>query len=94
MKTFLSAVFMIAVLFFMDGCKKQSPSPAAPPTEVNAAALASGEQTICPVMGAPVDKNIFIEYQGKKVYFCCTQCKGEFEKNPENYLTKLPQFKK
>ncbi|HBG26482.1 MAG TPA: YHS domain-containing protein [Phycisphaerales bacterium] len=43
-------------------------------------------------MEAPIDKNVFVEYQGKKVYFCCEQCKGEFEKNPEKYLDKLPQF--
>jgi YHS domain-containing protein len=99
MRTFLSAVFMITVLFFIDGCKKQSP----PPTPTNSvsqtqpaapAVAAAAEQTICPVMGGAIDKNVFVEYQGKKVYFCCTQCKGEFEKNPEKYLSKLPQFAK
>jgi YHS domain-containing protein len=52
------------------------------------------EQTICPVMGGPIDKNIFVEYKGKKVYFCCPSCKGQFEKDPEKYLSKLPQFQK
>ncbi|MGD0784866.1 MAG: YHS domain-containing protein [Sedimentisphaerales bacterium] len=99
MRTILSAVFMITVLFFVNGCKKQS-SP--PPTSSPAAnsvtqtqPAASAEQTICPVMtGNPIDKNVFVEYKGKKVYFCCTQCKAEFEKNPEKYLSKLPQFAK
>jgi len=45
-------------------------------------------------MEMPIDKNIFVEYQGKKVYFCCGQCKAEFEKEPEKYISKLPQFKK
>lgn len=55
---------------------------------------AAGEQTVCPVMGGPINKDIFVEYEGKKVYFCCPSCKGEFEKDPAKYLSKLPQFQK
>jgi YHS domain-containing protein len=97
MRTFLSAVFMITVLFFMDGCKKQTSQPLTPPSSANSvtkAEPASGEQTMCPVMGGPIDKKVFVEYLGKKVYFCCAACKGDFNKNPEQYISKLPQFKK
>ncbi|MHC4621769.1 MAG: YHS domain-containing protein [Planctomycetota bacterium] len=52
------------------------------------------EQTTCPVMGGPINKDFFTVYNGKKVYFCCPGCKPEFEKNPEKYLAKLPQFNK
>ena len=52
-----------------------------------------GKQTTCPVMGLAINKEIFTVYKGKKVYFCCPGCKPEFEKNPEKYLAKLPQFK-
>lgn len=52
------------------------------------------EQTTCPVMGGPIDKNVFIEYQGKKVYFCCPACVDTFKANPEKYISKLPQFAK
>ncbi len=61
------------------------------PTVENA--VSAGEQTTCPVMGSAINKDIFTEYKGKKVYFCCAGCKPEFEKNPEKYLGKLPQFK-
>ncbi len=50
-------------------------------------------QKICPVMGGAINKDVFTMYKGKKVYFCCPGCKPEFEKNPEKYLAKLPQFK-
>ena len=50
------------------------------------------EQTLCPVTGNPIDKSVFIEYQGKKVYFCCTDCIKPFKENPEKYVAKLPQF--
>ena len=52
------------------------------------------EQTTCPVMdGNKIDKNIFVEYEGKKVYFCCPDCKAKFEADPQKYIAKLPQFK-
>jgi YHS domain-containing protein len=98
MRIFLSAILLITVLFFIDGCKKQSSPPPSTPPAANSVSqaepAAAGEQTMCPVMGGPIDKKIFVEYMGKKVYFCCEQCKGNFEKNPEKYLPKLPQFKK
>jgi Cu(I)/Ag(I) efflux system membrane fusion protein len=50
------------------------------------------EQTTCPVMGGKIDKQYVIKYKGKKVYFCCPGCETEFLKNPEKYLSKLPQF--
>jgi Cu(I)/Ag(I) efflux system membrane fusion protein len=65
-----------------------------PETEAKEVASAIIEQTTCPVMGGAINKDIFTEYKGKKVYFCCPGCKPEFEKNPEKYLVKLPQFNK
>jgi YHS domain-containing protein len=51
------------------------------------------EQKTCPVMeGNAIDKNVFVEYKGKKAYFCCADCKAKFLANPEQYLSKLPQF--
>jgi YHS domain-containing protein len=58
-------------------------------------AAASVEQTTCPVMdGNKISKNVFVEYKGKKVYFCCEDCKGKFLAEPEKYIAKLPQFAK
>ena len=59
------------------------------------AAAAEIEQTTCPIMdGNKIDKNVFVEYKGKKVYFCCADCKAKFEADPEKYIAKLPQFAK
>jgi len=46
-------------------------------------------QEYCPVMGGKIDKNVYADYEGKRVYFCCTSCKQEFMKNPEKYIKKL-----
>ena len=52
------------------------------------------EQTTCPVMGGKINKNIFVEHKGRKVYFCCGGCEGKFKADPEKYISKLPQFQK
>ena len=62
-------------------------------TKAETAVAEATEQTTCPVMGNPIDKTLFVEYKGKKVYFCCKGCIAEFNKDPEKYLSKLPQFK-
>lgn len=44
---------------------------------------------INPVCKIPVQKSAakhVLEYQGKKVYFCCDGCKVSFEKEPEAYM--------
>ena len=65
------------------------PAAAAAPAQPTAQ---TAEQTNCPIMGGPINKDIFVEYQGKKVYFCCKGCPDTFLANPEKYLSKLPQF--
>ena len=83
---------LVVALIALTACKKKSePAPSEQIEEI-AAELKAVEQTICPVMEGPIDKNIFTEYKGKKVYFCCDACKQKFEEKPEEYLAKLPQF--
>jgi len=74
---------------------KAEPKPGAmtmpmPAKEIAAAA----EQTTCPIMNMAIDKKVFVEYKGKKVYFCCPGCEDKFNAEPEKFLAKLPQFKK
>ena len=46
-------------------------------------------QTKCPVIGGFVNKRVFADYQGKRVYFCCPPCVRSFQKEPEKYITLL-----
>jgi len=82
------------------GCQKQTPAAPvkttakAPEATPGQPAAQVAEQTTCPVMGGAIDKTIFVEYKGKKVYFCCKGCVDTFNANPEKYVAKLPQFAK
>ena len=46
-------------------------------------------QTTCPVMGGKVNKKIYVDHEGKRVYFCCRGCVAKFKENPEKYLAKM-----
>lgn len=47
------------------------------------------KQTVCPVMGGTIVSNIFEDYDGKRVYFCCKGCPAEFKKDPAAYIAKM-----
>jgi len=46
-------------------------------------------QEKCPVMGLPIKEDIYVDYQGERIYFCCAGCPEKFKENPEKYLAKL-----
>ena len=85
----LIGIFCVSVIS-LAGCKKKS-EPAEPTVPTSIETI---EQKTCPVMGGAINKEFYTEYKGKNVYFCCPGCKEVFEKEPEKYLEKLPQFKK
>jgi len=103
----LATGILLVGLIMLNGCKKSEPKPAetttsqmqgqdhAAMTDEPAKAVAAAiEQTTCPVMdGNPINKDLFWEYKGKKVYFCCPGCEEKFKAEPEKYIAKLPQFK-
>jgi YHS domain-containing protein len=49
----------------------------------------SQAQTVCPVLGGNIDKNIFVDYKGQRIYFCCPGCDAEFKKDPEKYVKEM-----
>ena len=45
-------------------------------------------QTVCPVMGKPIDSSAFIDIQGQRVYFCCPGCEKKLKADPDKYFKK------
>ena len=46
-------------------------------------------QTSCPVMGGAIDKSVFVDHEGERIYFCCADCVKTFGADPLPYLKKL-----
>jgi YHS domain-containing protein len=48
-------------------------------------------QTVCPVMGGKIDKNLFVEHEGKKIYVCCAGCIAKVKTDPATYARKVTE---
>ena len=46
----------------------------------------AGNQEICPVMGGKINKEVYTDYNGKRIYFCCAGCEKTFLKDPQKYM--------
>ena len=46
-------------------------------------------QENCPVMGGKINKSLYADHKGKRVYFCCTGCIAPFNKEPEKFIQQL-----
>jgi YHS domain-containing protein len=72
-----------------------------PAVFLSASALAEGASTpypltICVVSGDPLgemESPVIHQEQGEEVRFCCKDCVGEFQKDPQKYLGRLHQAK-
>jgi YHS domain-containing protein len=56
-----------------------------------AAGKATKLQTACPVSGEKIDKAVYADHEGSRVYFCCDNCRTAFKKEPATYVRKLQE---
>ena len=69
----------VSVGFFVTGCG---------PGESEAKA---GPQTSCPMMGTPIDKKIFVDHKGKRIYFCCDDCPEKFKDDADAQMKTMTE---
>jgi YHS domain-containing protein len=48
-------------------------------------------QVKCPVLSGPVNRNVYTDYKGKRIYFCCPPCVQEFKKDPEKFMKQFEE---
>ena len=46
-------------------------------------------QTLCPVMHLKINKDLYVDHDGKRVYVCCAMCVAKVKKSPEKYIKAL-----
>ena len=46
-------------------------------------------QTTCPVMGGAIDRSLYVDHAGKRIYACCSGCLSPIKENPEKYIQEL-----
>ena len=79
---FAVAVAAIIAVGLAAGCKEET-GASGPDAEI--------AQKLCPVMGGPIDPNVYLDHEGRRVYFCCASCIETFKKDPAKYLAKLDE---
>lgn len=85
MKKFTIAVVGLAVMsaamqVYADDAAKNSKDI------VKAVATAKKPQTTCPVMGGEINKKLYVDVDGKRIYVCCRGCLAAIRKNPAKYI--------
>jgi YHS domain-containing protein len=64
--------------------------------EDTAAAAAHAQQlkpqTSCPVTGEAIDRKLYVDYKGKRIYVCCASCTTQVRQDPEKYMRKLARM--
>ena len=46
-------------------------------------------QTTCPVMGGAINKELYVDHEGKRIYVCCGGCIDQIKQDPQKYIDKL-----
>jgi YHS domain-containing protein len=89
----MAGALVLAAGLLASGCKEPSSQAPAPGTgkSENTPEATAPAQKLCPVTGDPIDPKIYVDYQGRRVYFCCEMCPATFKKDPEKYLKKLDE---
>lgn len=83
MRTTMRAFCMLLVVggLSTSGFAADTTMPAKP-----AALPALHKQTVCPIMGKPIDSSVYTDIQGQRVYFCCRGCEGKLKADPDKYF--------
>ena len=46
-------------------------------------------QTTCPIMGGKINKKLYVDHAGKRIYVCCGGCLDPIRKAPQKHIAKL-----
>lgn len=83
---------LLTAIVALTGCEKPEEQDTNGTQEVVAQDVqAQGNQTTCPVMGGAINKDLYVDANGKRIYVCCAGCIEEVRKDPEKYIQKLAE---
>lgn len=77
-----ATMILLSDVTFAADKEGQSPATANKTAEVKA-------QAKCPVMGGNIDKKLFVDFDGKRIYVCCGGCIDKIKKDPAKYVKQL-----
>ncbi len=54
-----------------------------------AATVFAAPQTTCPVMGGKINRSLYVDAEGFRIYVCCGGCIGKVKADPAKYIKQL-----
>lgn len=75
-----------AAVFVAGICQAQAPATAQVAAPAATTTTTVKTQLTCPVMGGVVNKTLFVDAQGKRIYVCCAGCIKAVKKEPAKYI--------
>jgi YHS domain-containing protein len=72
-----------------DGAEPAPSQETSSTAEAASAGTGTVAQVRCPVMGGPINEDIYADHEGRRVYFCCEGCIAPFKREPQKYITLL-----
>jgi ABC-type anion transport system duplicated permease subunit len=82
-------VAALAVVFLSVGKKgEQSPQPLTQ-TAPTVGAVISKPQAMCPIMNQPINKELYVDVEGKRIYVCCESCIDTIKQAPVKYIKQM-----
>lgn len=103
LKSIVAVSFSMTLIFVLGCGSQKAPENTASETAVEHSAddghdhsdhAGGGEltvQTHCPVMGGAIDKSLFVDKDGKRIYMCCEHCREELTKDFDANVKKLEE---
>ena len=90
MRTPFVVLGLFAVCLVFAACDAKKPAAAKPVVLKQAPAksvqVPKKPQTICPVMGNPINKSLYVDVKGKRIYVCCQGCIQKIKDDPDKYI--------
>ena len=94
--TFSVFLVMVAVCCYM-GCGNKGDAAKNLEQQVKmqqeAEEAAKVVQQSCPVEGNPISEDLYVDYEGKRIFVCCSTCVDIVKSDPVKYLKKLEAMK-
>ncbi len=84
MRGAVTASILLVVVALFAGCSSKTSDSLEPMhgQQIHAKVLPAGANQMCPIIpGTTVDPAVFVEYEGKRIYLCCSDCKEKALKN-------------
>lgn len=89
MKRMMGIVAGVVLVGVMAAQAETSVAPAGT-TNAPAEVKALVPQTMCPVMNDnAINKKLFVDYEGKRIYVCCGFCIKAVKKDPAKYVKEM-----